>query len=88
MLLGRNDWRTIGSVLCGPVMSQKRASSVWRAERLLLVLFPEFLDFVIVGRPLLALERERWLRPKLRWLESANGFTFGQVEETVIGIGM
>ena len=40
MFLAATIWRTTGSVLCGPVMSQKRASSVWRAERLLLVLFP------------------------------------------------
>src|SRR5205085_10368138 len=32
--------RAIGSVLCGPVMSQKRASSVCRAERLVLFLAP------------------------------------------------
>src|SRR5262245_38598953 len=32
--------RTIGSALCGPVMSQKRASSVCRADRLMLVLAP------------------------------------------------
>ena len=33
-------WRTTGSVLCGPVMSQKRASSVWAEERLVLLLLP------------------------------------------------
>jgi hypothetical protein len=38
--LAADNWRTIGSVLCGPVMSQKRASSVCRAERLVLVLPP------------------------------------------------
>src|SRR5712675_1918730 len=35
--------RTIGSALCGPVMSQKRASSVCRADRLVLALAPRSL---------------------------------------------
>ena len=47
-------------------MSQKRASSVCRAERLVLVLLAEILDLVVVGGPLLALERDRRLRPELR----------------------
>ena len=37
------SWRAIGSVLCDPVISQKRASSVWRAERLVLFLPPSAL---------------------------------------------
>jgi hypothetical protein len=87
LFLAATIWRTTGSLLCGPVMSQKRASSVCRAERLLLAFPPKSLISLYSVAHCSLLSAIGGSGRNCDALVSANGLTFDQVEETVIGVG-
>src|SRR5215469_3992632 len=79
--------RATGSVDCGPVISQKRASSVRLAERLLLVLAPSSLISYAVFCLNKKMSAIGGSGRNCDGLVMANGFTFGHMEATVIGVG-
>ena len=59
-------WRTNGSVLCGPVISQKWASSSLPIGPFGAGLTAEILDLVVIGGPLAAVKCDWRCRPELR----------------------
>src|SRR5262249_25885466 len=79
--------RATGSVDCGPVISQKRASSVCLAERLLLILPPSSLISFYSLAHCSLLSAIGGSGRNCDGLVMANGFTFGHMEATVIGVG-
>src|SRR5262245_19448182 len=79
--------RAIGSVDCGPVISQKRASSVCCAERLTLALAPRSLISLESAAHCSQLSAIGGCGRNCDGLVRANGFRLGQVEPTVIGVG-